>query len=297
MKLGKIICILTFVCAAWQGAFAQDDKWVRVQSDNGEFSIEVPDKFSYFFDRAGFQVSSGSSDFPLREVSILNAFRNGTLLSFEVYRASGDAIGPLIETSVSRGTEIKKSSLNSVQAREVVKVEDTFHFVSHYFKSKQYIYAVTALSRTGDVPEVKRFFDSLRFAPGAKAPLPDVRRLSTISVSPVDIKTMDVAPAGRTTPTDRPVPTPYEKPLIIASRPRASYVDAARSKNVQGKVQLRIEFGKDAYISNIEVLKTLPEGIFRQALFAALRLKFLPAERNGEPVAVKRTVEYGFSIY
>lgn len=35
------------------------DKWTRVQSDNGEFSIEVPDNYSYVFDRTGYSKVSG----------------------------------------------------------------------------------------------------------------------------------------------------------------------------------------------------------------------------------------------
>jgi hypothetical protein len=50
-------------------------------------------------------------------------------------------------------------------------------------------------------------------------------------------------------------------------------------------------------IPDITVLKTLPEGLLRQAVFAALRTKFIPKEKDGLPIATKSTFEFGFHIY
>lgn len=64
----KIAQVLPFVFFAFTSlVFAQENvaEWVRVQNDNGEFSIEVPTKHNYFYDKEGFSVSNEISKITL----------------------------------------------------------------------------------------------------------------------------------------------------------------------------------------------------------------------------------------
>ncbi len=300
-----LVCLLAHVTSG-QAVLVQNDKWTRVQTDTGELSVDVPEDFSYFFDLDGFTVGHNSTDYPVRDMRLLNAYRDGTLVSLEVYRADSDAMTGLLESTLDKGFQKKKTKFQGFDVRELVRTEDEggksepFYFVSRFFRSKDFVYVVSGLSRSGGETRVmSRFFESIKFAPGTVTPTPDIRRLSELSATPVDIKTVPPSPPGkRTTPVTLAASTdPSYKAALIVSRPRAAYTNSARDKDVKGSLRLKIELGTNAFIPAIEIIRTLPDGLVRQAIFAALRLKFLPAERNGVPVKVKRTLEYTFDIY
>lgn len=103
--------------------------------------------------------------------------------------------------------------------------------------------------------------------------------------------------------TNSPSPSKTEnslgKPaaLVIASKPRAAYTDAARQNNEQGTVLLRVTFLANGSIGNVEVVKSLGYGLTESAIAAVRQITFLPAQQNGVNMAVIRQVEFGFAIY
>lgn len=168
MKLTKIIFLISVVLIAGSFVLAQhppSDEWTRLQTDDGKFSIEVPARFSYFYDKDGFQVSQSSSDYRLRDVNIVNACYGGTLVSFEVYRGEHFALEPLAKSTIPWDLGLKKTSFKGIAVREIERTEDGYYFISRYFRSKNFIYVVSALSRTGETPAMRRFFESLVFKP------------------------------------------------------------------------------------------------------------------------------------
>lgn len=83
----------------------------------------------------------------------------------------------------------------------------------------------------------------------------------------------------------------------IISKPRALYTDAAREKQVQGKVTLRVTFLASGQIGSITTVKGLPYGLTEQAIAAARKIKFEPKRVDGVGAAQTRAVEYSFTIY
>jgi hypothetical protein len=300
------VLLLTLSSTAAAQEVTQTGDWFRVQSDNGEFSIEVPSDFSYFFDSEGFTVGEDQKDYRVRDMNLLNAYQDDTLISFEIYRANPDAMTALLKSTLERGVGSNKTRFHGIDIREVLITEDKtfargekFHFVSRYFKSKEFVYVLTGLSRQGETPTMKRFFESLKFTPGGGALLPGVRRIGELKVTPVDVKVVDPAPTpDKNAVTPKPVaPDPDYHPLVIASKARASYVKKARDNNVMGAVRLRLLLNEKGYIPRIDIVRELADGLVRQSIFAALRIKFLPAERAGKRVPVGKVLEYTFTIY
>jgi hypothetical protein len=277
--------------------------WIRVQSDNGEFSVEVPAEYGFFADKDGFSIGGSSGEYLLREMNMLNAFQEKTLVSFESYRAPKSALDVMREIDKQSGdgktSEIKTAEYKIKQV--VFETADSYT-VKRYLSSKNHIYVMTAAARGGETPAMKRYLDSLVFKPGAKAPAPalDAVSFAALKATPIEIETK---PAPATTPVDSrpglPPADPNEKiaKLVIISKPRVSYTEAARQKYEQGVVAMRIAFAKEGRISKIVILRSLREGLLRQSVFAALRIKFLPQEINNGPVTVTKLVEYSFSIY
>lgn len=85
--------------------------------------------------------------------------------------------------------------------------------------------------------------------------------------------------------------------IIIRGKPRASYTELARTRNVQGSVMLRVTFLANGGVGSISVVKALEAGLTEQAISAASRISFIPARHQGLPVTVSKQVEYSFSIY
>jgi hypothetical protein len=300
MKLPKYCFVLIAIFVICQATIAQgdSDKWIRLQTDNGEFSVDVPNTFSYFYNKDGFHVSKDSDDQLLSQASLLNAYRDETLVSFEVYRGTQYALEILIDMTTLKNSRERWSTLNGFKVKEVTTSNDRFHLVSYYFRSKESNYSVTVLSRKGPTGVAKRFLESVKFTPGSVQPAADATKLSDLPTTAVNLKSIGVLPYAPNVPPDkRSELGPLDKPLVIASRPRPSYIEGARHRNVTGTIQFRIEFSTNGYISNLELLKTLPEGLARQALFAALRIKYLPEIKEGKEISSTRILEYGFTIY
>lgn len=89
----------------------------------------------------------------------------------------------------------------------------------------------------------------------------------------------------------------FTRRLLILSKDRPSYTDSARQNQIQGKVKLLILFKADGDIGKISVVSGLPSGLTNEAIRAAERIKFLPAQVGGKLVDAERMVEYSFAIY
>jgi hypothetical protein len=286
-------------------AFAQEKQfaeWIRVQSDNGEFSIEVPAESNYFYDKDGFWNSYNQSNYRLKNMSILNSYHENTLLSFECYEAESGGLKMFIESDKAAGNYSEMKS-GTTTIKKVVLKTDKFYSVRQYFNSKKFIYVLTAASKEGETPTIKRFLNSLVFKPDVKEKL-DANGTSFSNLKITSVK-IDFAERKQNQPQNNQ--DTFNKQsndedknlnkLVIINKPRPSYIDSARMKSVQGKIQLRLEFSQTGFIPKIEVLKSLSEGLLRQAIFAALRIKFFPKEEGGKASPVSKIVEYSFAIY
>jgi TonB family protein len=85
-------------------------------------------------------------------------------------------------------------------------------------------------------------------------------------------------------------------PTIIYKE-KARYTEQARQRQIQGTVILRATFSADGRITDIRVIRGLPEGLTESAILAAQRIRFQPALRNGQPVTVHASLEFNFALY
>ena len=101
------ISFLSFTIFAQE---TQTSEWIRVHSDDGEFSIEVPAKHDYFYDKDGFLTSHNRNSYNLQEMNMLNAYHENTLLSFERYKVKKGGLEALYEMGKRFPKDIKTSS-------------------------------------------------------------------------------------------------------------------------------------------------------------------------------------------
>jgi TonB family protein len=87
------------------------------------------------------------------------------------------------------------------------------------------------------------------------------------------------------------------KGIIVILKPRANYTDGARQNKIQGKVVLRVTFLAHGGIGNISVITGLENGLTEEAIKAARKLVFIPAQGDGARYSVTKPVEYSFKIF
>jgi TonB family protein len=85
-------------------------------------------------------------------------------------------------------------------------------------------------------------------------------------------------------------------PTIIYKE-KARYTEQARQKQIQGTVLLHATFSADGRITDIRVVRGLPDGLTESAIAAAQHIRFQPAMRNGVPVTVHASLEFNFALY
>lgn len=86
------------------------------------------------------------------------------------------------------------------------------------------------------------------------------------------------------------------KPTILYKE-RAKYTEEARQNKIQGAVVLSLVFNANGSISEIRVVRGLPDGLTEKAIEAARKIRFNPAVKNGTPVSVRGTLEFNFNLY
>jgi TonB family protein len=83
----------------------------------------------------------------------------------------------------------------------------------------------------------------------------------------------------------------------ILSKPEPTYTESARKYSVTGTVVLRAVFSNSGEVTQIKVFSGLPHGLTAQAVNAATRIKFTPAQKDGHDVAMWFQLEYNFNLY
>jgi TonB family protein len=83
----------------------------------------------------------------------------------------------------------------------------------------------------------------------------------------------------------------------VLSKPEPQYTDEARSKHTTGTVVLRAIFAANGRVLGIRAVSGLPNGLTEQAIYAARQIRFVPAIKDGRPVALFVQLEYHFNLY
>jgi hypothetical protein len=276
--------------------------WIRVQSNHGELSIEVPTSHRVFFNARGFSVlGNARDDLPLKNIYLLSAYVDGTLISVELYDGSKAAKDELYEHDAfaKNGRSVREFKRGQIKIREIINRTDKYYSIRQFFSTATHVCILTTASRSGETKNMRRFLDSLAFESDSNslnaATATTFSSLKTTE-APIEFDKSPIA-VGDLGATNLTPDDPSVKPFVVIRIPRAPYVSLARDSGVQGTIRLKLELGPDGFISKVIVQRSLPAGLLRQSLFSALRAKLLPKEKDGIPIVANVTIEFGFNIY
>lgn len=80
----------------------------------------------------------------------------------------------------------------------------------------------------------------------------------------------------------------------VEETPEPMYTEAARRYGTGGRVALRVTLGSEGLVSEVKVLRALPDGLTETAADAACRIRFTPARKDGREVSQYVTVTFDF---
>jgi len=91
-------------------------------------------------------------------------------------------------------------------------------------------------------------------------------------------------------------PRDVTRKAIITFKPEPGYTEEARRNHVEGPLRLRVVLGLSGEVTNVSVVKGLPDGLTEKAIAAARQIRFTPAEKDGRTVSQFAVVEYFFQL-
>lgn len=295
---------------------AADVKWKRVETENKEISLLMPENSNFFFDKEGYSVTKSPRSFKeihFKNLRLMIGYKDGVTVWFETYDVkNGKEDFPYYLRSYNsdRGN-IKDYEFGTSILRQIISETENSYSVVNYFYSDNRIYQIGVGSRNKNNKTLTDFLTAIEFQ-GKNLFLADTKKmiepketavLENLVTTPLEIIVEDLKKteiegtvknqiSGKISNDDSD-----EKGLFILSKPRPRYTEQARMQNQQGEVTLRVTFGSNGQIQKIDVVKGLGNGLTESAVKAARQIRFLPAEKNGEPFTVTKTVQFSFSIY
>jgi TonB family protein len=84
--------------------------------------------------------------------------------------------------------------------------------------------------------------------------------------------------------------------VTIISKPRPLYTEEARQLHLEGEVLLRVKFLTTGEVQVLTVVRGLGHGLDEQAMYAAKKIQFKPAEYEGRLVDSEATVHIIFEL-
>jgi len=94
-----------------------------------------------------------------------------------------------------------------------------------------------------------------------------------------------------------PVAPAFDKPPQVLTRLDPYYPVEARQSGTEGRVLIRVLIDEDGRVEEAEVVESQPAGVFDAAALKAIRgWRFSPAQRLGQPVAVRVDIPVSFKL-
>ena len=171
----NLFACITFIFIFLIAIFSQTptDDWARVQSDNGEFSIEMPKNPTYFYDKDGFAMSeNGNRDYQYSEMQMLNGSSGKSVMIVEIYKVASPKAQLNLMLDQMEGKSSKFNVPKDFIGKQLErKMERDNHnnkdveisFASVFVASKNYLYVISVGNRGQKTKDFERFLSSIRF--------------------------------------------------------------------------------------------------------------------------------------
>ena len=157
-----------------------------------------------------------------------------------------------------------------------------------FYVAESRIYVLLAMNFIGAEWKREGFFSSFTVSSDVPGQLPLKAQDSSeqVGLAKKETDTGEVLRSGETTQRAR-----------VLQKPEPTYTESARKFSINGTVILRAIFSSNGEVTIVRIVKKLPHGLTEQALKAAHKIRFTPAQKDGRPVSMWMQLEYNFNLY
>lgn len=148
------------------------------------------------------------------------------------------------------------------------------------FLTAHHLYVIHLMALEENNPAVDKFLSSVRL----RKPDDQVTRI-------------EPAPAEAKTGGEAFMASEVTRRAIIVWKNEPSYTDEARAHSVIGRIRLTAVLADNGYVSEINVIEGLRDGLSERAIEATRNIRFFPALKDGKPVSQRIQLEYNFNLY
>jgi TonB family protein len=285
-----VLLIAAAVCGGAQSALAQSAElpdgvaqdWKPLTTNDKEFNISMPEKVT-IYRRGEYRTESAT----VSESYEIGSFYKGSAMVCRIFHTNDPQAILNTETRFSSFRDAKRSSIkiNGIKAERFIGQRNDSHFEAIGFVRNNRLYLVQVAARTAENLYLKYFLGSINIKGMTSSVATAVS--STIKPQPTLVP---VVGEGEPEPANANL-----KPIILYAA-KATYSERARQNRVRGTVSVSAVFSVRGEVINVKILKGLPDGLNDEAIGAAQRIRFLPAEKDGKPVNVRMTMEFTFDL-
>jgi TonB family protein len=310
-----LVILALLLCEFSHAQQSPSSDWVHLETSEKEVSFEMPKNFFYAFDNAGFTLTNPKNwreRIEYKEVHSLTAYENGATMFFESYASNRSRSGLEFFPRYLGNETYQNLDFDTFKGIYTTN-EKAAYLAFHIFASKNttYVFAVGAPDKENQT--LVRFLSSVKLNqkrlfdrhPTNLTESSQSLTISSLQETPVEVADLtgeELNPKvssnnGITIRSPEEKNAATSKGLILLFKPRPPYTDTARRAQVQGSLRLRVSFLNNGHIGEIHVIKGLHPDLVQNAVKAAKRIKFIPAQVNGVATTVVKTVEYGFTLF
>lgn len=177
-------------------------------------------------------------------------------------------------------TTEKKLTVDGFAGREFSSLNKSSPAMVQFFSTEQRLYRFAVAGADARQDGVQRFFSSIRLGPQSAG--------IEVSEPPKDPVEID----GERLYTKHEI----DVKIKLLMKPEPQYTLEARKKGISGIVVLKAVFSATGHVTNIRVVRGLPNGLTEQSIAVARQIRFTPAMKDGKPVSMWIQLEYYFSL-
>ena len=263
--------VLLVLLASAAVTHAQEMKRYTVEGD--EFSVMLP-KLPAMTTTRGLR----QRDRKYQTTRQIETYVDGLLYTIDVYenvkpQLSLDEFFSEYSDDIKCDPDGKRTvTVDGYSGKECSGTEKDHPVVVQFFATETHLYRFLVRRR----PEVaedaaQKFFSSIRLGKNTDG-----------------IKLID-GPGDQTATAGAP-----DNRVRLLEKPEPSYTEEARANKIAGTVILKVVFTSKGTVENINVIRSLPNGLTERAIEAAKKIKFVPATKDGHNVSMWMQLEYNF---
>jgi Tfp pilus assembly protein PilX len=265
----------------------------QVINNNSEFSIAIPQGYESY-SANGYNIAKGVR---IDKRIIVTRLINGVLLTLDFYEGNAKDIQKELISRITSSDDpyqaVRSEDFGGISLDYYRKTNDRHTWIEQLYTTKKTVYDVQSIASRENDPIVMTFLRSVQLENGGTVVLPNVPKADGKKVIGKPTEEIDEIPLVR---DETPFKGKPDRGVIIVSKPRPSYSMEALGERASGEVILRILFSASGKIMQTEVVTGRPV-FWKSSVDAALRIRYIPAVKDGKLVSVWKQIGYTFSTF